>query len=232
MKLKRLLAPEFWRVPKKARKYVVAPIPGPHAKFESIPLLILVRDILQLAEKYKDAKKIIKRGEILVDGKVRKDHRFPVGLFDVITIPKLDKHYRIVSAKKFLSVVEISKKEANLKLCKIKIKKKIKGGKLQLGTHDGRTFVVDKNDYNTHDSLLVQIPENKIKEKLEFKEGMLGLVLKGKNSGRVGKIKEIRPGKFRVPSKVILVIDDVEVEALKRDVFIVGKEKPVITVVG
>jgi small subunit ribosomal protein S4e len=88
--------PRFWRVPKKERTWVVSPRPGPHKKFECIPLLIIVRDILKIVDNAKDAKKIIKSREIFVDGKPRRDHKYPVGLFDVVEIPKLRKQYRVV----------------------------------------------------------------------------------------------------------------------------------------
>ena len=64
---------------KKIRTWVVTPRPGPHPKYSSIPLLIVVRDILKLVETGKEAKKIIKAGEILVDGRPRKDHKYPTG---------------------------------------------------------------------------------------------------------------------------------------------------------
>lgn len=231
MKIKRLLAPDFWRIPKKEKKYAVAPIPGPHKKFESIPLLIVIRDILKIAEKYKDAKKIIKRGEVLVDGKVRKDHRFPVGLFDVITIPKLGKNYRVVVSSKLLSIVEIDKKEANLKLCKVKSKKKVKGGKLQLTLHDGRNLLTDNNKIKTHDSLLIELPKAKIKQHIPLEKNMVGVVLKGKMVGKTGRVKEIIAGKFKTPPKLIVEISGQQKEVLKRDFFVVGKDKPLITVV-
>jgi small subunit ribosomal protein S4e len=88
-KLKRLKAPKFWKLPKKSRKWAVSPRPGPHRKFESIPLAIALRDIVKIAETGSEAKKIIKMGEILVDGKIRRDHKYPAGLMDAISIPKM-----------------------------------------------------------------------------------------------------------------------------------------------
>jgi len=70
--LKRLAAPEFWPIPKKKYTWVFSPSPGPHKKEECIPLAIVVRDILKLAETGKEAKRIIKAGEVIVDGKVRR----------------------------------------------------------------------------------------------------------------------------------------------------------------
>ena len=116
--LKRLAAPEFWPIPKKKYTWTFAPSPGPHKKEECIPLAIIVRDILGLAETGKEAKRIIKAREILVDGRVRTDHKYPVGLLDVISIPKINKHYRVVPFKNGLKLIEIDESEAKKKILK------------------------------------------------------------------------------------------------------------------
>ena len=143
--LKRLAAPKFWKMAKKGVKWVVRPSPGPHPLKECIPLLVLVRDILKLVETADEGKKIIKRGEVLVDGKIRKDHKFPVGLFDVISIPKIGKNYRIIPNKDGLGLIEIGEKEKNKKLCKIVGKTLVKGSKIQLNLHDGKNILVEEN---------------------------------------------------------------------------------------
>jgi len=227
--LKRLLAPDFWKISKKEFKWTVSPRPGPHPKFECIPLLIIVRDILELAETGREAKRIIKKGEILVDGRARKDHAYPVGLMDVITIPKIEKYYRIVPSKKGLGLIEIEKKEADLKLCKIVNKTTIKGNKTQLNLHDGRNMLVKEDEYKTGDSLLIQLPSQKIKEHLKLEKNSLVMVLKGKNAGKMGKVKNILPRRHMTErNKVICDIEGKKSEVLKEYVFVVGKDKPVI----
>ncbi|MEM5802132.1 MAG: 30S ribosomal protein S4e [Candidatus Aenigmatarchaeota archaeon] len=229
-KLKRLLAPAFWKIVKKEKKWVVAPKPGPHKKFESIPLLIIIRDILKLVDLGSEARKIIKRGEILVDGKARKDHAYPCGLFDVISIPKLKKNYRIVPKSKGLDLIEISDEEAKLKIFKIKNKTKYKGNKVQLNLHDGKNILVEKDAYKTGDSLLVELPNLKIKNHLKLEKGSVGIITGGKNQGELGKVKEIIPGKFRSPTKIICEILDKETEVSKENFFVVGKDKPLIKI--
>lgn len=230
-KLKRLLAPKFWKVPKKVAKWVVSPRPGPHKKFECIPLQIIVRDILKLAETGKEAKTIIKKGEILVDGKPRKDHAFPVGLMDSIAIPKIKKYYRVLPSKKGLELKEISEKEVNKKICRINNKTVIKKGRMQLNLHDGRNLLVDKDVHKTGDSILIELPSRKILEHIKLEKGSLCLITKGKNAGKVGKIDGIMSKRsLAEPNKVICRIDDKKFEIIKEFVFPVGKDKPVIKV--
>ena len=59
-------------------------------------LLIVVRDILKVADNAREAKIIINNGDILVDGRARKDYKFPVGFMDVISLPKSKKVYRVL----------------------------------------------------------------------------------------------------------------------------------------
>ena len=103
--LKRLLAPSFWRVPKKEKKWVVTPRAGPHPKSFSIPLSVILTHIINIANTTTEAKKIIRKGEVFVDGKRRKDYAYPAGLFDVVSVPKLKKHYRVVPREKGLGSV-------------------------------------------------------------------------------------------------------------------------------
>ncbi|MEM5870070.1 MAG: 30S ribosomal protein S4e [Candidatus Aenigmatarchaeota archaeon] len=229
-KLKRLLAPEFWKIPKKKTTWTVSPSPGPHKKFECIPLLIIVRDILGLAETGKEARSIIKKGEILVDGKPRKDPGYPVGLMDVISIPKLNKNYRIVPFTKGLKLVEISEDEAKLKLLRIRNKKMTKGARLQLNFHDGKNLFVEKDIYKTGDSVLVELPSLKIIDHLKLEKGALGVILKGKNAGKLGKAIEIISTRTQEPKKVACEVEGEKVNVIFDYFFVVGKESPVIKV--
>ena len=229
--LKRLRAPSFWRVKKKASTWVVKPSPGPHKAEESIPLLILLREILKIAETAKDAKKIIKRREIWVDGKPRRDPKFPVGLFDVIHIPKLNKFYRILPTKKGLEVFEIDEKDARVKICRIDGKTTVKKGKMQLNLHDGKNVLVeDPKTYKTGDSLLLELPTLKILKHIPLKPGNLGIVGKGKNCGRLGKVKKIIVTRTKEPTKVICESNGEELEVLKEHFFVIGEKQPLIKV--
>lgn len=55
------------------------PSPGPHKLRESMPLIIFLRNRLKYALNGDEAKKIVKKRLIKVDGKVRTDLTFPAG---------------------------------------------------------------------------------------------------------------------------------------------------------
>lgn len=236
--MKRLLAPKFWKIGRKEKKFAVRPRAGPHALRECIPLLVIVRDILEIVEKGREAKSVIKQRAVLVDGKVRTDHKYPVGLMDVVEIPTLGLVYRLVPTAKGLDLLSLTKaeakKEANKKLCKVIGKTTRRGGKAQLNTHDGRNVRVIKGEakkYKTGDSLVIELPSQKILNHLKMEKGNMVVVTRGKNAGRFAKILEIVTPKAKEPTKAICEVvsgDKERIEVLKTHMFVVGKTKPLI----
>jgi len=190
----------------------------------------VVRDFLHLAETGKEAKSIIKKGEILVDGKPRKDHAYPVGLFDVVFIPKLNECYRVVPTSYGLDLLKINKEESNLKICKILNKTTLKGGKTQLNLNDGKNIIVTEDVYKTNDSLLIELPSLKIVQHIPLEKGCTGIVVKGKNSGKVCVVDKVYKGEFRKPARVLCKIGEEKIETLLDYLIVLGKEKPLITV--
>ena len=228
-RLKRLLSPNFWKVPKKASKWTVSPSPGPHKKMESIPLQIIIHNVLKMTEKSSESRQLVKRREFLVDGKVRTDSGYPIGMMDVVSVPLISKNYRLVPSSKGLTVIEIPDKESGQKLCKITGKKILRGKKVQINLHDGKNLLVGKDIFNTGDSVMLEIPGLKILSHIKLEKGSLALITKGKNSGKFAKVKEVIITKSREPNKVICEIDGKDYAIIKDFIFVVGKDKPQIT---
>ena len=78
--LKRYKAPKTWPIHPKEKTWTVKPAAGPHAIEDSLSLLVVVRDILGIADNAREAKRIINSGNVLIDGRVKKDYKYPVGL--------------------------------------------------------------------------------------------------------------------------------------------------------
>ena len=228
--MKRLLAPKHWRVPKKVKKWIVRPRPGPHKLLESIPLLVVVRDLLKLADSGKEAKAIVKKRQVIVDGRVRIDHKYGVGMMDVISVPELKLHYRVVPSAKGLQLVKIPAAEAAKKICRINNKTTVREGLTQLNLHDGRSLLVEKDVYKTGDSVLIELPSQKILQHVKFEKGSLALITKGKNAGKLARINEIFVAKKKEPAKTVCEIaaDKAKVEVLKDYLLVVGKAKPLV----
>ncbi|HNR26868.1 MAG TPA: 30S ribosomal protein S4e [Methanobacteriaceae archaeon] len=231
--LKRYKAPEHWPIHPKEDTWTVKPSPGSHAIEDSLPLLLVVRDILDLADTAREAKMIINQGEILVDGTVRKDYKFPVGFMDVIQIPKTGKTYRVLPDDKGRLVLHpISEENQNFKLCRIQNKTTIRGGKQQLNLHDGRNCLVE-GEYRAGDVVVLQVPKQEVTQHLKLENGALGFITGGKHIGELGTIKEINITKSSMPNTILMETGDGKsFQTLQDYVFVLGKDQAMITLPG
>ena len=219
-RLKRLASPRWWPIERKTKKFTVPPR-GSHKKSLSLPLLILIRDVFKLAETGKEARTIIKKGEVLVDCRKIKDPKFGVGAFDLVEIPSIKKSWRAIP-RDGVSFIEIPENEKKLKICKIIDKKTLRGNKNQLNLNDGRNILTNEK-YSTQDSLLIELPEQKIVEHIKFEKGSIAMVLGGKNTGKISKIKEIDKDR-------VWLIGEKTFEVPKELLIVVGKDKPMIKI--
>ncbi|KZX17767.1 30S ribosomal protein S4e [Methanobrevibacter cuticularis] len=231
--LKRYKAPKNWPIHPKENKWTVKPAAGPHAIEESLSLLIVVRDILGLADNSREAKRIINTGKVLVDGRARKDYKYPVGFMDVVQIPKTEETYRILpDTKGRLTLHPIPKGNDGFKLCKITDKTTIKENKTQLNLHDGRNMIVDES-YSVGDVVSLNVPNQEITDNFKFEEGAMVLITGGKHTGEIGKINEVIINKSSNPNTVIVENDKKnEFLTLKDYAFVIGKDEPIISLPG
>ena len=231
--LKRYKAPVHWPIHPKEDTWTVKPSPGPHSIEDSLPLLLVVRDILELADTAREAKMIINQGDIMVDGTVRKDYKFPVGFMDVIQIPKTGNTYRVLPDEKGRLILHpISEENQEFKLCRVQNKTTIRGGKQQLNLHDGRNCLVE-GEYKAGDVVVLQVPKQEITDHLKMEDGTLGLITGGKHIGELGTIKEINITKSSMPNTVLMETKDGKsFQTLQDYVFVLGTDKPIIALPG
>jgi len=221
--LKRLAAYKSWPVSKKSSKFVVRPLPGGHSFRLGVPINILVRDMLKQVSVAKEVKKILNQNGIKIDGRIRKNGRFLVGLMDVIVFPSLEEAYRmLISPQGKLKAVKIPIENANTKLCKIVGKKYVKKGMLQLNFHDGKNVFVKESNYSIGDSVVLNLPENVVADHLKLENGMMVYLIGGNYIGRVASVEDLRH------KKIIFKINGELRETLSKFAFVVGKDKPVM----
>ena len=233
MHLKRLAAPVVFNIPVKEKKFAPRPVPGPHPMDYSVPLLIIVRDWLRYASTAREAEKIIFQGKLLVDGRVVKEPRFPVGLMDVLSIPETGENYRMLPVyKRGLRLIEIDSSESVFKIGLIVRKQHVKGGALQFTLHDGRN-VLFKNPtekdraIGTWDSFQISVPENKVLAHLPFDAGRYALIYRGSRAGLHGPIVDYEKVR-RYPAKQLVTVmtSEGEISTILDYVMVVGDEKP------
>ncbi len=227
-KLKRQMAPLFWGITRKNKRFVVTVRPGSHGKNVSIPSSVFLRDMLKTVKTLREAKFAIYSGRVMVDGVKRKSIHHGIGLMDVVELDGLNEIYRLVPKDgALLRPVIINESEKSKKLAQVKSKTTIKNGKTQIGFHDGRSLI-DETEVNVGDTCILQIPEQNILDIIKLERGVQGLITQGINAGKIGVIEEIKEGTFVLPKRVNIKLDERQIEIPAEMIMVVGKDKPVM----
>lgn len=225
--MKRIASPRYVPVKRKGDVWLTKPAPGPHSLDSSIALGVVLRDIIGAADSIREVKKVLMGGSVLVDGRVVKDRKFPVGLMDVVSIPKLKKDYWVgVDRKGRFKLIEIDKEKSKFKLCRVEGKHSISGGAFQLSLHDGRTAIGEKA-VKLGDTVKLSVPEQKIVAVVKLEPSVSCIITSGKHAGELATIDELyhKKGARRAEAKLH---SDAESFITVRDyLFVVGDEAQV-----
>jgi len=221
MHLKRIAMPKSWPIQRKANKFIIG-IRGPHSKKLSLPLLVVLRDMLKLVRNAKEAKKVLQEGNVLVDNRIIKDMKFSIGLFDRIYIKKIDASFSMYLTKKGKLVVErIDKGRLYTKPSKIINKRVLKRNKMQINLWDGRNFLVSDKKFSTGDSIIIDLKNKKIKDCLKLCDGAYVLIMGGRHKGSSGKVTKVIEEK----KEVEILVDKNTFRVSKENIFIVDKNE-------
>lgn len=188
MHLKRNKAPKNWPIPKKGTAYVVRPLSSIR---ESVPIMIILRDMLKIAENRKEVKKAIHEKNILLNDRRVTDEKQGVYLLDKITIVPAKKHYQLtVSELGKFELQEVKDSEAHSKVSKVVNKRLLKNKKIQINLKDGKNFLSDLK-CETNDSVLIDFKGKKLTKCIPLKEKSEILVFAGKHTGKRGVLESL-----------------------------------------
>jgi small subunit ribosomal protein S4e len=229
-KLKRQMAPQFWGIGRKDKRFVITVRPGPHKKDYAVPTAVFLRDILKIVTTLREAKAAIYTGKVKIDGVVRKSLHHAIGLMDVVELENVPEIYRLVPMEgKLLKPLQIKESEKTKKLVRVTSKTTINKGKTQIGFHDGRSTISDTK-VNVGDTCLIQIPDQKILEVIKLEKDSQVLVTRGINAGQIGKIESMEEGTFILPRRAVLILGDRKIEIPTDIIMAIGKKEPVIQI--
>ncbi|MCD6479142.1 MAG: 30S ribosomal protein S4e [Candidatus Diapherotrites archaeon] len=223
--LKRYNVPRVMRISPKEGKFAIKTQAGPHSKERSVPLGYLLRDVIKVAETMREVKFILARRKVRVNGVVRTSHKFPVGLFDVVSVEGLENDYKIVYDHKGRFTVEKIEPETKIiRPSKVVNKVTVKGGKIQLTTDDGRNILTDDNSIRVHDTIMLELPEQRVVKVIKMQSGAKAYIIGGSHIAQQATIKEIKPGTEKKPRMVILKRDAKEFETTIDNVMVIGEQ--------
>ncbi|HOX35297.1 MAG TPA: 30S ribosomal protein S4e [Methanoregulaceae archaeon] len=230
--LKRLNAPDSWHISKKTTKFVTKTSAGPH-NANAMPVAVWLRDRMGLARNMKEVKQILSQKDVIINGRPCRDPKMGIGIFDIIALPKIGKYYRILRGKDGRHVsIEIDAESAKSRLCKVKNKTVVSGGKVQLNMRDGANILAD-NTYKPGDSLVISLePETRFKilDHFPFTAGNMAMIIGGRHSGKIARIIEITKVPGSVPNRVILEDEATKTrfDTITPYIYMVGRQTPAL----
>jgi len=227
--IKRINAPRRWDILRKGSTFVSRPNPGRDFTL-CLPLNTVLKEMLNKTSTTKESKYLIKNKGVLVNGRAFYDEKAPVGFLDVVSFPALGENYRLlVNEENTLFLLQIRSDEAQLKLSKVLTMRTLSKDTTQVSCTDGRNFLFKVNDallkeLHADDSILYTIPDQEIKQAIKLEKGSLVYLYKGKHTGKVVAVEGFKGG------NIIFKLDNALFETKKAYAFVIGKEKPFITV--
>lgn len=212
---KRLSAPKHYPIKRKENSYV-ATIKGSRSSESAIPAVVLLRDVLEYAETEKEAKEIIRDGNLYRNGDRVRDIQEGVGLLDVVEIPETEETYRAVRKGKYLKFIPV---EDGDKVAAKIVDKREEGDRFVYRLHNGENYAT-KDEFQTGNTLVF----NDGVEEIELEEGAKVLVTDGKHAGDTAELEEIHErgmdedtamivadSEFETELKNLVAIEDIEV---------------------
>jgi small subunit ribosomal protein S4e len=178
---KRLSAPKHYPIDRKDEKYV-ATIRGSRDADSAIPAGLFLRDVLEYADTEKEAKEIIRNGDILRNGEEVRDVQEGVGVLDIVEIPETGEKFRVIKNGDNLDFVPVENNEVFGKI----VGKSQEDGELVYRLHSGENYRTN-DDFQTGSTLVFGSGV----EEIELEEGAEVIVIRGKHAGETAEVEEI-----------------------------------------
>lgn len=219
--VKRLAAHSYPRTVRKMVTYLAKPKPGRHSLERNVALLVLVRDKFGIASTAAEARKIIARGKVEVNGVKVMEPRYPVGFGDVVTLAASGESYSIGIARHGdIKIDELEGKKGHERMLKVTGKYLAKGNIQMLRLYDGSVLRNEKGA-GMNDTVVLNGKETG--KVLKFGKGAKCLVIKGTHASERGEIAEIKQGNASSAATVTVQSDSAQFETLVENVMVVGE---------
>jgi small subunit ribosomal protein S4e len=178
---KRLSAPKHYPIERKKTTYV-STIKGSRDADSAIPASLFLREVVGYAETNKEAKEIVRNGDILRNGEELGDIQEGLGVLDLVELPKADETFRVLKSGDNLDFVPVEDGEVVAKV----VGKDVEGDELVYRLHNGENYRT-KDEFSTDNTLVLGDGV----EEIELEEGAEVLVIKGQHAGETAEVQEI-----------------------------------------
>jgi small subunit ribosomal protein S4e len=216
--LKRIVAPKTWPILRKTTKFIARPKPCGQKLALTLPVVVIMRDILGLVSTSQQARKILRTEPVMVNNKRVFDTDSAVGFMDVLNVG--GKNYRLLINEN--NTLYLVPAHEEILIQKISGKTTLAKGKTQIACTSGRTIIIEKNDYKVGDSIVLG-KDGKITANYPLAIGATVLLIGGNHIGKAGKVEKIE-------GKTIMVsVSGQTLETATIHAYVIGKEKPAIS---
>ncbi|MFA9517511.1 30S ribosomal protein S4e [Halopenitus sp. H-Gu1] len=223
---KRLAVPNSWPVERKTDTFTVKADAGPHGR-SGVPLLILLRDVLEYVDTRKEARYALNQDSVLVNGDAISDEERPIGMFDILAFTEREEYYRVFPDEGGrLALTSIDAESAGSRLGRITEKTTVSGGDFQLTLHDGANVRVDADaadEYTPKDSIVIDNDSKEIVAHFVYEEGALVTSVAGQHAGRIGTIETIDVTLGSGDNAVTVETDDDTYETIEKYVVVIDE---------
>ena len=178
---KRLSAPKHYPIERKETSYV-STIKGSRDADSAIPAALFLREVVGYAETSKEAKEIIRNGDLLRNGEKVGDIQEGLGQLDLVELPKTEETFRVLKNGDNLDFVPVEGGEVVAKV----VGKDAEGESYVYRLHNGENYKT-KDDFSTESTLVLGDGV----EEVEMEEGAEVLVMKGQHAGDTAEVQEI-----------------------------------------
>lgn len=180
---KRLPAPKHYPIEVKHGKYV-STIEGARSGSIAVPAVLFLREITGYADSKKDAKKIVRNGDLLRNGEPITDVRNGVGILDTVELPPAEESYRVVKKGDELAFIPVTDPEVHAARIE---DKRTEGDLYVYELHTGENYSSEEQ-YATGSTLVFRDGDAK---EVELEEGAEVLVNDGGHAGEIAEVKQI-----------------------------------------
>ncbi|MBU0761151.1 MAG: hypothetical protein KJ600_04370 [Nanoarchaeota archaeon] len=161
----------------------------------SVPVVVAVRNMLNLATTAKEVREMIKQKLLKLNGKEIKDYRDSIRLFNVFEAG--ESYVLTFTANGKFTFEKTKDKE---RICKVIDKKILKGNKTQLNLHDGSNVLSEDRKINTQDTVYLDF-SGKITKHVPLEKTKNCFIIAGKYIGNKGKIISVEGSKAKIQLK-------------------------------
>ncbi|MDE1845769.1 MAG: hypothetical protein KGH53_00585 [Candidatus Micrarchaeota archaeon] len=217
--MKRLASPNYMKLERKQSKFILKPMPGRHTLDSSVALATFLIEKLGVAKTAAEARNAIINGKVEINGRVRKNQKYPIGLGDVVKLIPSDESYLITVGKYGTFEGKKLGKGEGKRTLKVLGKYIMKGKKQMIRLNNGNIVHFDK-EVSVNDSVIIE--NRKISKVLRLEKGAHCMVMKGVHAPEVGKISEIKQGTALRDTTIKIESKEGSFETIVDNILVIG----------